>query len=145
MTKKEENDDMPKILAFLCNWCSYAGADLAGTSRIKYPPSILPIRVMCSSRVDPLFALKAYLNGVDGVLIAGCHPGDCHYQEGNYYTRRRFAMLKKVFEETGIGSDRLRLSWVSASEGQRYAQVTTEFTDKVKKLGKNPAKNKIFL
>jgi len=145
MTKKEENDDMPKILAFLCNWCSYAGADLAGTSRIKYPPSILPIRVMCSSRVDPLFALKAYLNGVDGVLIAGCHPGDCHYQEGNYYTRRRFAMLKKVFEETGIESDRLRLSWVSASEGQRYAQVTTEFTDKVKKLGKNPAKNKIFL
>ena len=145
MTKKEEKDDMPKILAFLCNWCSYAGADLAGTSRIKYPPSILPIRVMCSSRVDPLFALKAYLNGVDGVLIAGCHPGDCHYQEGNYYTRRRFAMLKKVFEETGIESDRLRLSWVSASEGQRYAQVTTEFTDKVKKLGKNPAKNKIFL
>ena len=145
MTKNKEKDDMPKILAFLCNWCSYAGADLAGTSRIKYPPSILPIRVMCSSRVDPLFALKAYLNGVDGVLIAGCHPGDCHYQEGNYYTRRRFAMLKKVFEETGIESDRLRLSWVSASEGQRYAQVTTEFTDKVKKLGKNPAKNKIFL
>ena len=144
MTKKEE-EYMPKILAFLCNWCSYAGADLAGTSRIKYPSSILPIRVMCSSRVDPLFVLKAYLNGVDGVLVAGCHPGDCHYQEGNYYTRRRFAMLKKVFEETGIDSDRLKLSWVSASEGQKYAKVTTEFTEKVKKLGKNPTRNKIFL
>ena len=143
MAKKEE--DMPKILAFLCNWCSYAGADLAGTSRIKYPSSILPIRVMCSSRVDPLFILKAYLNGVGGVLVAGCHPGDCHYQEGNYYTRRRFAMLKKVFEETGIESNRLRLSWVSASEGQRYAKVATEFTEKVKKLGENPTRNKVFL
>jgi len=142
MTKKE---DMPKILAFLCNWCSYAGADLAGTSRIKYPSSILPIRVMCSSRVDPLFVLNAYLNGVDGVLVAGCHPGDCHYQEGNYYTRRRFVMLKKVFEETGIDSERLKLSWVSASEGQKYAKVTTEFTEKIKKIGKNPARNKIFL
>jgi len=144
MTKKDD-DYMPKILAFLCNWCSYAGADLAGTSRIKYPPSILPIRVMCSSRVDPLFVLKAYLNGVDGILIAGCHPGDCHYQEGNYYTRRRFAMLKKVVEEVGLESDRLRLSWVSASEGQRYAKVTTDFTDKIKKIGENSNKNKIFL
>ena len=136
---------MPKILAFLCNWCSYAGADLAGTSRLKYPPSILPIRVMCSSRVDPLFVLNAYLGGVDGVLIAGCHPGDCHYQEGNYYTRRRFAMFKKIIEEIGLEPDRLLLSWVSASEGQKYAKVTTEFTDKVKKLGENPTKNKIFL
>ena len=85
MTEKFE----PRIVGFLCNWCSYAGADLAGTSRLKYPPSILPIRVMCSSRVDPLFVLKAYLNGADGVLVAGCHPGDCHYQEGNYYARRR--------------------------------------------------------
>ena len=142
---KKEEEYMPKILAFLCNWCSYAGADLAGTSRLKYPPSILPIRVMCSSRVDPIFVLRAYLGGVDGVLIAGCHPGDCHYQEGNYYTRRRFAMLKRIVEEVGLESDRLLLSWVSASEGQKYAKVATEFTGKIKELGKNSSKNKIFL
>ena len=145
MSMKKEEEYMPKILAFLCNWCSYAGADLAGTSRLKYPSSILPVRVMCSSRVDPIFVLRAYLGGVDGVLIAGCHPGDCHYQEGNYYTRRRFAMLKKVVEETGLESDRLLLSWISASEGQKYAKVTTEFTKKIKELGKNSTKNKIFL
>ena len=143
MTKNEEIT--PKILAFLCNWCSYAGADLAGTSRLKYPPSILPIRLMCSSRVDPLFVLKAYLNGFDGILVAGCHPGDCHYQEGNYYARRRFAMLKKIFEETGLDSDRLLLSWISASEGQKYAETATKFTEKIQKLGKNNAKNNIFL
>jgi len=142
---KKNEEYTPKILAFLCNWCSYAGADLAGTSRLKYPPSIIPIRVMCSSRVDPLFILRAYLTGADGVLLAGCHPGDCHYQEGNYYTRRRFAMLKKVVEEIGLESDRLRLSWVSASEGQRYAKVATEFTKKITELGENSAKNKIFL
>ena len=142
---KKEEDFNPKILAFLCNWCSYAGADLAGTSRIKYPSSILPIRVMCSSRVDPLFVLKAYLNGADGVLVTGCHPGDCHYQEGNYFTRRRFVMLKKVVESLGLESDRLRLSWVSASEGQKYAKVATEFTKKIKELGENSTKNKIFL
>jgi len=142
---KKDKEFMPKILAFLCNWCSYAGADLAGTSRLKYPPSILPIRVMCSSRVDPIFVIRAYLGGVDGVLIAGCHPGDCHYQEGNYYTRRRFAMLKKVFEETGLDKDRLLLSWVSASEGQKYAKVTTDFTNKIKNLGENSSKDKIFL
>jgi len=142
---KKDEEFNPKILAFLCNWCSYAGADLAGTSRLKYPPSILPIRVMCSSRVDPLFILKAYLGGADGVLVAGCHPGDCHYQEGNYFTRRRFAMLKEIFDGLGLEADRLRLSWVSASEGQKYAKVATEFTEKIKKLGKNSAKNKIFL
>ena len=142
---KKDEEFMPKILAFLCNWCSYAGADLAGTSRLKYPPSILPIRVMCSSRVDPLFILKAYLGGIDGVLVAGCHPGDCHYEKGNYYTRRRFALLKKIFEELDMEADRLLLSWISASEGPKYAKVATEFTEKIKKLGKNPAKNKIFL
>jgi F420-non-reducing hydrogenase iron-sulfur subunit len=142
---KKDEEFNPKILAFLCNWCSYAGADLAGTSRLKYPTSILPIRVMCSSRVDPLFILRAYLGGADGVLVAGCHPGDCHYQEGNYYTRRRFVMLKKVVEGLGLESDRLRLSWVSASEGQKYARVATEFTTKIKKLGENSAKNEIFL
>ena len=142
---KKDEEFMPKIIAFLCNWCSYAGADLAGTSRLKYPPSILPIRVMCSSRVDPLFILKAYLGGIDGVLLAGCHPGDCHYEKGNYYTRRRFALLKKIFEELDMEADRLLLSWISASEGPKYAKVATEFTEKIKKLGKNPAKNKIFL
>ena len=142
---KKEEEFNPKILAFLCNWCSYAGADLAGTSRLKYPASILPIRVMCSSRVDPIFILRAYLGGADGVLITGCHPGDCHYQKGNYYTRRRFTMLKKILEGLGLESDRLRLSWISASEGQKYAKVATEFTEKIKDLGENSAKNKIFL
>ena len=141
----KSKDFNPKILAFLCNWCSYAGADLAGTSRLKYPPAILPIRVMCSSRVDPLFIIKAYLTGADGVLIAGCHPGDCHYQEGNYYTRRRFAMFKKIMENVGLESDRFRLSWVSASEGQKYAKVAKEITEKIKTLGENSAKKKIFL
>jgi F420-non-reducing hydrogenase iron-sulfur subunit len=142
---KKDETFMPKILAFLCNWCSYAGADLAGTSRSQYPSSILPIRVMCSSRVDPLLILRAFLNGADGVLVAGCHPGDCHYQEGNYYTRRRFMMLKKVIEGCGLESDRLRLSWVSASEGSKYARVATEFTKMIKELGENSAKNEIFL
>ena len=142
---KEDEEFNPKILAFLCNWCSYAGADLAGTSRIKYPASILPIRVMCSSRVDPLFIIRAYLVGADGIMVTGCHPGDCHYQEGNYYTRRRFVMLKKVIESLGLESDRLLLSWVSASEGKKYAKVSTEFTEQIQKLGKNSAKNKIFL
>jgi len=142
----EKNEEfMPKILAFLCNWCSYAGADLAGTSRLKYPPSILPIRVMCSSRVDPLFVIKAYLAGADGVLVAGCHPGDCHYEKGNYYTRRRFAMLKEVIGNLGLESDRFRLSWISASEGPRYAKTATEFTEKIKKLGKNSTRSEIFL
>jgi len=142
---KKDDRFMPKILAFLCNWCSYAGADLAGTSRIKYPPSILAIRVMCSSRVDPILVIEAYLCGFDGVLVAGCHPGDCHYQKGNYYTRRRFASLKKIVEGLGLESDRLRLSWISASEGQKFAKVSTDFTEKIKELGENSAKNKIFL
>ena len=143
--EKDKEDFMPKILAFLCNWCSYAGADLAGTSRIKYPPSVLPIRVMCSSRVDPLFVIKAYLSGADGVLIAGCQPGDCHYEKGNYYARRRFVMLKKIIEEIGLEPERLRLSWISASEGNRYAKTVTEFTEKIKKIGENSTKNRIFL
>jgi len=142
---KKNEEFLPRILAFLCNWCSYAGADLAGTSRLKYPASILPVRVMCSSRVDPLFIINAYLSGADGVLVAGCHPGDCHYQEGNYFTRRRFAMLKKIVEDLGMESDRFCLSWVSASEGQKYAKLATECTEKIKKIGKNSAKDKIFL
>ena len=141
----KENEYMPKIIAFLCNWCSYAGADLAGTSRLSYPPSILPIRVMCSSRVDPLFAIRAYLNGADGVLIAGCHPGDCHYDKGNYHTRRRFALLKNILETLDVDPERFRLSWISASEGPKYAKVATEFTKNIKEIGENPAKKMIFI
>ena len=135
----------PKIVSFLCKWCTYTGADLAGTSRLQYPTSILPIRVMCSSRVDPLFVIKAFLKGSDGVLIGGCHPGDCHYQDGNYHTRRRFAILKKVFETLGLESERLRLSWISASEGPKFARVCTEFTEKIQSMGENPTKKEIFL
>ncbi|MCK4306940.1 hydrogenase iron-sulfur subunit [candidate division WOR-3 bacterium] len=140
-----KDDFEPTIIGFLCRWCSYAGADLAGTSRLQYPPSMLPIRVMCSSRVDPVFIITAFLRGADAVLVAGCHPGDCHYIEGNYYTRRRFACLRKIFETLGMESDRIRLSWISASEGPRFAQVVTDYTDKIKKLGPNPAKKEIFL
>ena len=135
----------PKIVAFLCNWCSYAGADLAGVSRLQMPPSFRIIRVMCSSRVDPLFVIKAFLGGADGVIIAGCHPGDCHYLKGNYYARRKFAVLKKTFEELGLEAERLRLSWVSASEGPRFAEVVTEFTETVKKLGPNLAREEVFI
>ena len=134
----KSKDFNPKILAFLCNWCSYAGADLAGTSRLKYPPAILPIRVMCSSRVDPLFIIKAYLTGADGVLIAGCHPGDCHYQSGNYKTNRRIMLLKKLLQELGIEPERVRFEYISASEGQKFADVVKDFVDELKKIGPNP-------
>ena len=128
----------PNILGFLCNWCSYAGADLAGTSRMKYPTNLKSIRVMCSGRVDPAFVLEALRQGVDGVLIAGCHPGDCHYQSGNYKTNRRIKLLKKLLEELGIDPRRIRFEYVSASEGQKFATVVTEFVAEIKKLGPNP-------
>jgi len=135
----------PKILGFLCNWCSYAGADLAGTSKQKIAHSLIPIRVMCSSRIDPVLILTAFLGGADGILVAGCHPGDCHYDQGNYYARRRFAILKKIIENLGLDAGRLRLSWVSASEGQRFADVVNEFNEKIKKLGPNPMNKKTTL
>jgi F420-non-reducing hydrogenase iron-sulfur subunit len=128
----------PNILGFLCNWCSYAGADLAGTSRMKYPSNLKSIRVMCSGRVDPAFVLEAFRKGVDGVLIAGCHPGDCHYQSGNYKTNRRVKLLKKLLEDLGIEPGRVRFEYVSASEGQKFASVVTEFVAEIKKLGPNP-------
>jgi F420-non-reducing hydrogenase iron-sulfur subunit len=128
----------PNILGFLCNWCSYAGADLAGTSRMKYPANLKSIRVMCSGRVDPAFVLEALRKGVDGVLIAGCHPGDCHYQSGNYKTNRRVKLLKKLLEELGIEPSRVRFEYVSASEGQKFATVVTEFVAEIKRLGPNP-------
>ena len=135
----------PTVVAFLCNWCSYAGADLAGTSRLKYPPNVRSIRVMCSGRVNPLFVLKAYLKGADGVMIMGCHPGDCHYQKGNYNARRRYIMLDQILKSVGLDHERIGLWWVSASEGKRYAQVVEEYTNKLKTKGPNPIREEIFI
>jgi len=131
----------PNIIGFLCNWCSYAGADLAGTSRMKYPPNIKSIRVMCSGRVDPVFILEALKKGADGVLVAGCHPGDCHYQSGNYKTNRRIKLLKKLLGELAIDPKRVKFEYVSASEGAKFASVVTEFVDELKKMGPNPLKD----
>jgi F420-non-reducing hydrogenase iron-sulfur subunit len=125
----------PKVIGFLCNWCSYAGADMAGTSRMDYPQNIRIIRVPCSGRVDPLFVLKCFQRGADGVLVSGCHPGDCHYTEGNYHTRRRFALLREFLDYLGIAKERLRVEWVSASEGQRFAELVSDFTAELTKLG----------
>ena len=125
----------PKIVGFLCNWCSYTGADLAGTSRIKYPPNVRVIRTMCSARIRPSFVLKALAEGADGVLICGCHPGDCHYSEGNYKTLRRQVLLARLVEAYGIEPDRVRLEWVSASEGQRFAEIVSDMTERIRKLG----------
>ncbi len=125
----------PKIVGFLCNWCSYAGADLAGTSRLSYPPNIRIVRVPCSGRVDPLFVARALKEGADGVLVLGCHPGDCHYSDGNYVARRRFAVMQELLFFLGFERERVRLDWVSASEGARFARVVTEFTEQVRQLG----------
>jgi F420-non-reducing hydrogenase iron-sulfur subunit len=125
----------PNIVAFLCNWCSYAGADLAGTSRIGYPPNVKIIRVMCSGRVNPMFVVNALQQGADGVLIGGCHPGDCHYVQGNYLARRRITVLKKLLEHLGIEEKRVRMTWVSAAEGKKFADVVKEVTEDIKKLG----------
>ncbi len=133
----EENEDFePIIVAFCCNWCSYAGADLAGVSRFQYPPNIRIIRVMCSGRVDPSFVLKSLNNGADGVIVTGCHIGDCHYISGNEYTKDRFERLFTIIiNQLGVNEKRVRLEWVSASEGKRFAEVITEFTNTIKKLG----------
>ena len=128
----------PKIVAFLCNWCAYAGADMAGTSRMKYPANVVPIKVMCSGRVDTEFILDAFEKGADGVFIGGCHPGDCHYVSGNYRTRRRVEMMHKLLEDMGINPARLRLEWISATEGKKFATVIEEFVNDVKKLGPSP-------
>ena len=125
----------PRIVGFLCNWCSYTGADLAGTSRMKSAPNLRIVRLMCSGRVDPSFILRAFQLGADGVLVMGCHPGDCHYQEGNFKALRRVLLLKRVLREFGIDEHRLRLEWVSAAEGERFAKVANEFTEEVRALG----------
>ena len=128
----------PKILAFTCNWCSYAGADLAGTSRISYPPNVRLIRLMCSGRVDPVFVLEAFKRGADAVIVTGCHPGDCHYIDGNKRAEVRVNYLKQCLEEIGLEPERLRLEWISASEGQKFADTVREMVEVAKKLGPNP-------
>ena len=125
----------PNIVAFLCNWCSYAGADLTGTTRIHYPPTVKVIRVMCTGRVNPLFVAQVLRTGADGVLISGCHPGECHYMKGNFLARRRFLIMRNLLEFIGIDPQRIRMSWVSASEGRKFADVITEVTEDIKKLG----------
>ncbi len=135
----------PQIVGFLCHWCSSMAADLAGTSRMTYPPNLKIIRVMCSSRVDPVQVVKSLLDGADGVMVAGCHPGDCHYQVGNYFTRRRMALTKKVLETLGLEVERVKLYWISAAEGGKFVQVAREFTQKIKDLGPNPASREPFL
>lgn len=134
----------PRIVGFLCNWCTYTGADLAGTARVKYSPNIRSIRVMCSGRVDPVFVIKALYEGADGVLIGGCHPGDCHYLEGNYKALRRYLLLKRILPEYGIEAGRVRLEWVSASEGERFGHVVDEFTEEIRKLGPLSIKESLF-
>jgi len=133
----------PTIVAFLCNWCAYTGADLAGTSRLHYAPNIRIIRVMCSGRIEPAFVLKAFQQGADGVLICGCHPGDCHYHEGNYKCLRRFKLVQKYIDQMGIEKDRLRLEWISASEGQQFAELVNNMTKTLLVLGPSKIKSSL--
>ncbi len=128
----------PKIVGFLCNWCSYAGADLAGTSRIQYPSNIRVIRVMCSGSVDTVYVNRALLEGADAVLIGGCHPGDCHYLNGNYKARRRMVLMKNILETLGLEPERIWVRWISASEGQKFADTVKEIVERTKEMGPNP-------
>lgn len=138
--KHEEGPWEPKIIGFLCNWCSYAGADLCGVSRYQYPTNIRAVRVMCSTRISPHLVLDLFKAGADGVLLGGCHIGDCHYITGNFYTEKRVKLMKKLLEVAGVNPDRLRLEWVSASEGEKFSKVVTEFTEQISKLGPCKAK-----
>ena len=128
-------DFEPKVVVFCCNWCSYTGADLAGTSRLKIKPNFRVIRTMCSGRVEPVFIAYAFAHGADGVLVAGCHPGDCHYSTGNYKARRRIMLLKKMLPQLGIEPDRLKLEWISASEGTKFQSTMNEFVNEITELG----------
>lgn len=132
------NHFQPKIIAFACNWCSYAGADLAGVSRYQYPPTTRVIRVMCSGRVSPMFILEALRSGADGVLVTGCHPGDCHYIAGNEKAEQNMEMVRSLLRLLGIEAERLRLEWISAAEGARFAEVVKDFTESIRALGANP-------
>jgi len=125
----------PRIIAFLCKWCSSAGSDLAGVSRMEYPPNVTPIQVMCSGSVSPLYIFSAFSRGADGVLVSGCHPGDCHYIKGNFYARRKLALVKKLMEHVGLDPERFQMSWVSAAEGQKYTQIIKDFVNELKPLG----------
>jgi len=136
--ERAEEGFEPLIVAFCCNWCSYAGADLAGTSRFEYPPNIRVIRVMCTGRIDPTFVLEALRMGADGVLVAGCHPGDCHYQKGNFMMEKRFGYIKKAVDSIGMEPERIRLEWISASEGGKFAALVREMTQQIKQLGPSP-------
>jgi len=131
----------PKLVGFLCKWCSSAGADLAGVSRREYPPNLIPVTVNCSGRVEASEVMRAFRDGADGVLISGCHPGDCHYTSGNYKTGRRVALLKHTLEEFGMNSDRVKLVWISATEGDEFARVVREFTEEIRALGPGPYSN----
>jgi F420-non-reducing hydrogenase iron-sulfur subunit len=139
-TKREE--DEVRILAFLCNWCSYAGADLAGVSRLQYPAQVLDVRVMCTGTISPYFVMKAFQEGMDGVIVAGCHIGDCHYLKGNYLTAKRFQYLREALEVFGIEKDRLRLEWVSAAEGEKFANLIRDFTQRINELGPSPLRKR---
>ena len=130
-----EEKFQPKIVAFVCNWCTYTGADLAGTSRLKYQPNVRLIRLPCTGRIDPVFIIKAFEKGADGVLVSGCHPGDCHYNLGNLHARRRFILFSELMNYIGIDSSRLHFSWVSASEGKKWVDVINEVIDKVREVG----------
>jgi len=140
MVMSMANEFEPNILGILCNWCTYAGADLAGTARMQYPPNVRVIRVMCTGRLDPAFVLKALSLGADGVLVSGCHIGDCHYLAGNFKARRRVALIRKLLEEYGYDRERLRMTFVSASEGALWAEVVQDMVNTIKKLGPNPLK-----
>lgn len=131
-------DFEPRVVGFLCNWCTYAGADLAGTSRMQYPPNMRPIRVMCSGSVDSVYLLRALLEGADGVFIGGCHPGDCHYVSGNYKARRRMVAFKSILRSVGLDEDRVWLRWISAAEGRKFADTITAMTDELKRKGPSP-------
>jgi F420-non-reducing hydrogenase iron-sulfur subunit len=139
---KNAAEEEVRILAFLCNWCSYAGADLAGVSRLQYPANVLDVRVMCTGTISPYFVIKAFQEGMDGVLIAGCHIGDCHYLKGNYMTAKRFGVLREALKFMGLEEGRIRLEWVSAAEGEKYAEVIRDFTEQIKALGPSPLREK---
>ena len=130
----------PRLIGFLCNWCTYTGADLAGVSRLQYPPNLIPIRVMCTGGVDPVYVVKSLVEGADAVLVSGCHPGDCHYLTGNYKARRRMVVLKAILERMGFEPERMRLEWISASEGGKFQEVVTEMINRAKEMGPNPLK-----
>lgn len=132
---KHKHDFEPKIIAFVCTWCTYAGADLAGTSRMQYPSNVRVLKFPCTGRIDPVFIIKAFQQGADGILISGCHPGDCHYIAGNYHARRRFAAFRKLLEFIGVDLNRIQFSWVSAAEGGKWVEVVTDLTERVRAMG----------